>query len=152
MPAAKERAIDPPELGAQRDAARQMFEAKEVDYNPRKPFYLTIAGLVTAGACSGGYVWWQMQPRYAVNTAAVQNAPKGPPPVAPAPVAAATGAEQEIAPPASPQAAPLAAAPIPQSPSARGGRDVAPTSATEKPAPSTFCLILLKSTALLSLK
>jgi tetratricopeptide (TPR) repeat protein len=119
----------------QRDAARQMFDVKEVDYNPRRPFYLTIGGLIAAGACYGGYVWWQMQPRYSVNAAAVQNAPKGaPPPVAaPAPVAAAAD-------PASAPVAQSAAAPVPQPAPAQQRRGAAAPESdagTEKPTPAT---------------
>lgn len=53
-------------------AAKQMFEAKEVDYNPRRPFYITISVLVLCGAGYGGYVWWQMQPRSIYNAAAAK--------------------------------------------------------------------------------
>ena len=45
-----------------RAAARQMFEAKAMEFSPRRPFYLTL-GLL--GACvfgAIGYFWWQMQP------------------------------------------------------------------------------------------
>ena len=80
-----------------RDAARQMFEVKEVDYNPKRPFYITIGALVTAGLGYGGYVWWQMQPHYAVNTAAVQSAPKAVPrPASPA-TPASPGAPSAVA-------------------------------------------------------
>jgi tetratricopeptide (TPR) repeat protein len=68
-----------PELQAEREAARQLFEAKEVDYNPRRPFYITIGVLVACAVGYGVYLWWQLQPHYAVNTAAIQNAPKAPP-------------------------------------------------------------------------
>ena len=39
-------------LGASQSqaAARQMFEVKEMDYNPRRPFYITIGVLVLCGA------------------------------------------------------------------------------------------------------
>ena len=49
-----------PSMGAERDAARQLFEAKEVEYNPKRPFYITIGVLVLAGVAYGGYVWWEM--------------------------------------------------------------------------------------------
>ncbi len=71
------READPAES---RDAARQMFDAKEVDYNPRRPFHVTVGALLAAGIGYGVYVWWQMQPHYAVNTAAVQSTPQTPPP------------------------------------------------------------------------
>ena len=70
-------------------AARQLFDVKEVDYNPRRPFYITLAVLGLAAVSYGGYLWWQLQPRSLVNTNAVKNpskgAPESPPPVAEAP-------------------------------------------------------------------
>jgi len=101
-----------------RDAARQLFDVKEVDYNPRRPFQLTVAALVTAGVAYGVYLWWQMQPHYAVNTAALQNSPKAvPAPVAPpAETPPATGlretaATQPAAAPAAPAVKPAVPAP-----------------------------------------
>ncbi len=80
-------------------AARQMFEVKEMDYNPRRPFYITLGVLVLCGAGYGGYVWWQMQPRSLYNAAAAKTAPKGveetpsaAPPASPAPTANAEAA------------------------------------------------------------
>jgi tetratricopeptide (TPR) repeat protein len=98
----------------ERDAARQLFEAKEVEYNPKRNFYITIGLLLTAGAGYGGYVWWQMQPKSAYSTAAVQNAPKAAPAAqvnqAPAPQATPVGAETPQVPAAtSPGAPPVAA-------------------------------------------
>ena len=63
----------------ERAAARQVFEVKEVDYNPKRPFYIAL-GLL--GACAVGYgiyLWWQLQPRTTVNPATIQNAPKSAP-------------------------------------------------------------------------
>ncbi len=60
---------------ADRAAARKVFEVKEVDYNPRRPFYITIGLLGLCAIGYGTYVWWQMQPRSAYNAAAVKNAP-----------------------------------------------------------------------------
>ncbi len=81
-----------------RDAARAMFDVKEVDYNPRRPFYITVAALLTAGVGYGVYVWWQMQPHYAVNTSAVNVA------AAPKPAEPASPAQQaaSVPPPAAP--------------------------------------------------
>ncbi len=51
---------------ADRAQAQQLFQVKEMDYNPRRPFYLTLGALALVGLGYGGYVWWQMQPRYSV--------------------------------------------------------------------------------------
>ena len=60
----------PPLSEPERAAARQVFEAKEMDYNPRRPFYITMGVLVTAAMGYGGYVWWQLQPKAIYNSAA----------------------------------------------------------------------------------
>ena len=51
---------------AERTQAQQLFQVKEMDYNPRRPFYLTLGALALAGLCYVGYVWWQMRPKYAI--------------------------------------------------------------------------------------
>lgn len=81
-------AVSAPTPNPQRTAARQVFEAKEVDYNPKRPFYITLGALGLAAFGYGGYLWWQLQPKYSVNTATIQNAPKSSPiskPLAPPP-------------------------------------------------------------------
>jgi Tfp pilus assembly protein PilF len=78
---------------ADQAVARQVFEAKGglEDYNPRKPFYYTVGALGVFAACTIGYFWWQLQPRYIVAPSAVANAPARPPePVAPPAAAVAT--------------------------------------------------------------
>ncbi len=106
-------------LGASQSqaAARQMFEVKEMDYNPRRPFYITIGVLVLCGAGYGGYVWWQMQPRSLYNAAAAKAAPKGveeapaaAPPANPGPAA---NAQAGAAAPANHQQAPAVATAAP---------------------------------------
>jgi len=116
-----------------REAARQMFDVKEVDYNPRRPFYITIGALVTAGIGYAGYVWWQMQPHYPVNTAAVQAAPKA--------------ASRPTSSPASPVAATAVseAAPAPNTtpvnpPAARGAAEQPPTALAPPAAPPAAAL------------
>ncbi len=95
---------------AERAQAQQLFEAKEMDYNPRRPFYITVSALVLIGACYGGYVWWQMQPKYSYAVAPAQPRPAetAPPAGPPAPAAAAP----TLAKPA-PAAAPVPATPAP---------------------------------------
>ena len=89
---------------AERAQAQQLFQVKEMDYNPRRPFYLTLAALGLIGVCYGGYVWWQMQPKYAYTIAQAQSRPPetSPPPVAPTPpvVAAAPAPAPAIPTPA----------------------------------------------------
>ena len=88
---------------AGRAQAEQLFQVKEMDYNPRRPFYLTLAALGVAAVGYGGYVWWQMQPHYAfAGGQAVAGAPT-------AQVAAASVAQAPSQPPAAPVAAPQAA-------------------------------------------
>ncbi len=86
----------------ERDAARRMFEAKGVEYNPKRNFYIVIGMLVAAGAGYAGYVWWQLQPKYSYPRPAPQveapvQAPA--PPVAQAPKAPAAAAAAPVAPP-----------------------------------------------------
>src|SRR5207245_4953431 len=57
-PSAKES-----ERSVERAQAQQLFQVKEMDYDPRRPFYLTLATLALVGLVYGGYVWWQMQPK-----------------------------------------------------------------------------------------
>jgi tetratricopeptide (TPR) repeat protein len=104
-------------LGAERARAQQLFEAKEMDYNPRRPFYLTVSALVLIGVCYGGYVWWQMQPRYSYSVAQTQpRTAEAAPPAATQPSVAAvpvpaTPAQAASAPAAAPAATAAAKAP-----------------------------------------
>src|SRR5260221_7335213 len=94
---------------AERAQAQQLFQVKEMDYNPRRPFYLTLGALALVGVCYAGYVWWQMRPKYAVPPVELQARPvatPAPPVVASAP--AATPSQPDTAPP---PPAPQAAAP-----------------------------------------
>ncbi|MBI4291396.1 MAG: tetratricopeptide repeat protein [Betaproteobacteria bacterium] len=142
-------------MGDAREAARRLFEAKEeVNYNPKLPFYITLAVLGLTGAGYAGYVWWQMQPRYAYSAAAIQGAAKAAPspqaaqgPAPPTPQAQALPpgtAGQPLPPeprpaPRAPQAVPeLAAAPAPAAPGApalrRGGSGPAQATSGSIPA------------------
>jgi tetratricopeptide (TPR) repeat protein len=55
------------------EAARRLFEVKEVEYNPRRPFYLTLIALGVVGIAYGFYVWWQLQPKYSYNVQALRD-------------------------------------------------------------------------------
>ncbi|TMG94359.1 MAG: tetratricopeptide repeat protein, partial [Betaproteobacteria bacterium] len=95
---------------AERAQAQQLFQVKEMDYNPRMPFYLSLAALALVGLGYGGYVWWQMRPKYSVPPVEMQARPVATPAqsvTASAPVAEPS---QPAAPPP-PVQAPQAAAP-----------------------------------------
>src|SRR5882762_9783059 len=102
---------------AERAQAQQLFQVKEMDYNPRRPFYLTLGALALVGLGYGGYVWWQMQPRYSpVQTQARPVAAPAQSAATPAPVAAPS--EPAAAPP--PAQATQAAAPVSARPAVPG--------------------------------
>ncbi len=157
-PVAEPDVVSPVTPNPQRAAARKMFEAKEVDYNPKRNFYLTLGALGLAAVGYGGYLWWQLQPRYTVNTAAVQSSAKAapiasapppqlaPPPDSPASPGAAPAADsaQPAAAPASPPVAnqpatlPAPAAPVaaPQAPAPQA--KPAPVTAAASPTPASL--------------
>jgi len=96
----------------ERAQAQQLFQVKEMDYNPRRPFYLTLGALALVGLGYGGYVWWQMQPKYTIPPVATQPRPvetPAQPATAPAPAAPS----QPAAAPSVPAQAPLAVVPAP---------------------------------------
>ncbi len=96
---------------AERARAQQLFQVKEMDYNPRRPFYLTLGALALVGLGYGGYAWWQMRPRYSIPPVEMQARPVATPAqsvTASAPVA--TPSQPAAAPPP-PAQAPQAAAP-----------------------------------------
>ena len=94
----------------ERDAARRMFEAKEIEYNPKRNFYIVIGLLVAAGAGYAGYVWWQLQPKYHYPKPAAEIAAASP---APAPQAG-KAVQASAAAAAPPLAPPVPAAPEPK--------------------------------------
>lgn len=120
-----------PVVSNDRDSARQLFEAKEVNYNPKRPFHITLAVLALIGAGYAGYVWWQMQPRYAYSAAAVEAAAKA----APSPQAQAPAAPmpqgQTVPPGSAAQTPALEAKPVP---AAKAATSVAELTAPSAPA------------------
>jgi len=101
---------------AQQKQAQQLFEAKELDVNPRRPFYITIGALGLFALGTVGYFWYQLQPRsaFAPLPPSKQAAP---PPLAAAPAApaAAAPATATVAPPMGTQpAAPAAGGAAPR--------------------------------------
>ncbi len=92
----------------ERAQAQQLFQVKEMDYNPRRPFYLTLGALAVVGLGYAGYVWWQMRPRYSVPPVEMQARPVATP--------APTTASATVARPSQPDAAPPPPAPQPAVP------------------------------------
>jgi len=85
-PAPVETDYSPPSETQERKQAQQLFEAKELDVNPRKPFYYTVGALALFAVGTVGYFWYEMQPKnnYKIPPPSAQPAP---PPVAAAPAA-----------------------------------------------------------------
>src|SRR5213592_1085971 len=92
---------------SERAQAQQLFQVKEMDYNPRRPFYLTLGALVLVALGYGGYVWWQMRPRYSVPPVEMQARPVATP-------AQSAPASAPVAEPSQPAAAPPAPVQAPQ--------------------------------------
>jgi len=149
-----ETAYSPPGETAERKQAQQLFEAKELDVNPRKPFYLTVGALALFALGTVGYFWYEMQPKnnYTLPPPSAQPAPIAAAPAAPTAPAAEPGAPAAatVTPPVGTQpampatagstarAAP-AAAPVPAAPrnlvNARQGAPAAATAGAAAAAP-----------------
>jgi tetratricopeptide (TPR) repeat protein len=104
-----------PSEAGERKQAQQLFEAKEMDVNPRRPFYLTVGALGLFALGTVGYFWYEMQPKnnYKIPPPSAQAAA---PIVAAAPAAsepAAAPAAATVTPPTgtSPEAAAMTGAP-----------------------------------------
>ncbi len=104
-----EPTYSPASEAAERRQARQMFEAKELDVNPRKPFYITVGALGLFALGTVGYFWYQLQPRSAFTTPARSTKAAPSPAAAPLPDAAAPLPIAARAMPASAADAPAAA-------------------------------------------
>jgi len=95
---------------AERAQAQRVFQVKEMDYNPRRPFYFTVGALVIVGVGYAGYVWWQLQPRSSLTVTAssatalrtVTPVQAPPPPAPPVAVAGTVPSAPAVAPPISP--------------------------------------------------
>jgi tetratricopeptide (TPR) repeat protein len=110
--------------GAERAAARKVFEAKFREPNPRLPFYITLGVLGAFAVGTAGYFWYQLRPPPAlVNT--------NPPPSGEQPVLAATpapsAATQAAAAPALAQIPGLPASPPTSAPVAAPAGPAAPS-------------------------
>ena len=116
--------LEEPEYSApseidERKQAQQLFEAKEMDVNPRKPFYITVGALVLFALGTVGYFWYELQPKnnYKIPPPLAQSVapPVAAPPMAAAPAAGpAPPAASTVTPPSGSQpalATPAASAP-----------------------------------------
>jgi Flp pilus assembly protein TadD len=137
----------PPREDDDRAAARQMFEAKTPEYDPRRPFFIVVGLLGIAILGTVGYFLWEFfgpkpsfyRPPVAATPPAAPPAaapaPPQPPASTPAPVAAAPAPSDpppapSAAPPSAPTAAPAGAAAVPAAP------QPAPSGATRRPEPT----------------
>ena len=125
-PQPRAMAMEEPEFSApsdmdERKQAQQLFEAKEMDVNPRKPFYITVGALGLFALGTAGYFWYELQPKnnYKIPPPSAQPAP---PPVAAPPLAAAPPSE-------------MAAAPAPAGSAAAAVSTVTPPSGTQPAQP-----------------
>ncbi|TMH49514.1 MAG: tetratricopeptide repeat protein [Betaproteobacteria bacterium] len=96
---------------AERAQAQQLFQVKEMDYNPRRAFHLTLGALALVGLGYAGYVWWQMRPKYAVPPVELQARPVATPAQSATASAPAAEPSQPAAAPPPPVQAPQAPAP-----------------------------------------
>ncbi len=126
---------------AERAQAQQLFQVKEMDYNPRRPFYLTLGALALVGLGYAGYVWWQMRPRYSIPPAEMQARPVATPAQSATASASAAAPSEPAAAPALPAQAPQAPAParttVPGIPPIQPVRPPRPRSAVAPGASST---------------
>lgn len=124
-----------------RAAARQLFEAKSGDYEPRRPFYLIVGALGVVTLAVVGYFAYQVfapRPSFYTGPAGGTQTPPAPPVAAVTPPAApAATPPVAVAPPAQPApAAPVAAAPAPEEPKAvPRPPQPAPSGAVAQPGP-----------------
>ena len=105
-------------------SARQLFEAKDMDYNPRRPFFIPVGALGVGALAVIGYFLFQI---YAPRPSFYTGAAAKPTPIATAPAPPAAPATQPSAAPATPATASAA-------PAAPSGATVP---AAPQPAPST---------------
>jgi len=147
VPAGRVPESDTTQQDADREAARQLFEAHSADYDPRRPFKLVLVGLGVAAIGIVVYFWWQTQPR---SLSVAQRPPPPPPsqqiaaapPPAPAPVPQAEPSPPAPVPEPQPSASPVVVAAAPQAaPEAAVPAPPQPMPAirrTPRPSPSTL--------------
>ena len=146
----------PPADTEGRMQAQQLFEAKDLDVNPRKPFYLTVGALGVFALCAVGYFWYELQPkntyklpppsaRPALPPVAAAQAPPATEPGTPAVTTVAPHAGTQLPIPtrgdsamrAAPASTPAATPPGPRGPAfARRGSAESGISAAPRPGPA----------------
>ena len=114
----------------ERAAARQVFAAKQMDYNPRRPFYITVGLLALCAIGAMGYIFWELQPKSNFSSARTTTPPSTPAPsVATAPISPPPRPAPVTSTPIA--SAPIASAPI--TPPSAVPAQVAPTPAVPAP-------------------
>ena len=136
LPPPRAAPIEEPEFTApsesmERKQAQQLFEAKELDVNPRKPFYITLGALGLFALGTVGYFWYEMQPKNNYNIPPPSAQPAAAPVAVAPPPAAAPGTE-----PAAPPAASTVTPPSGSQPPAPGPLAAAPAAAPPAAAPA----------------
>ena len=122
-------------------SARQLFEAKDMDYNPRRPFFIAVGALGVAAVAAIGYFLLQIYapgPSFYTGPAGGKSTPIATAPAPSGPPAAAAPAAPVASPSASPAtaAAPVAAvSPAPQPAPSAGATRPAPAAAAGVPGP-----------------
>ncbi len=127
----------PPSETVERKQAQQLFEAKELDVNPRKPFYLTVGALGLFALGTVGYFWYQLQPRSAFR-APQPSAQPAPPPAAAAPAAPAALPDAQTATTVTPPGGTQPAEPATLAPAQRAATASAPASVPAAPRGPAF--------------
>jgi len=116
-------------------SARQLFEAKDMDYNPRRPFFIAVGVLGLAAVAAVGYFFFQIYapgPSFYTGPAGGGKST----PIAAAPTPSGTPAAAAPAAPA-PPAQPSAPVAPPSASPATVAAPVAAVSPAPQPAPST---------------
>lgn len=115
----------PPSETLERKQAQQLFEAKELDVNPRKPFYFTVGALGLFALGTVGYFWYEMQPKnnYKIPPPSAQPAAL---PVAAAPASPVASADAPAATTVTPPVGTQPAAPGTSDPNRRTAPVAAP--------------------------
>lgn len=124
----------PPDEPEERKQAKQLFEVKEMDVNPRRPFYITLGVLGLFALGTVGYFWYQLQPRSFVSSTAVATKPTAAP-IAAAPPLPAAPITAPTAPAAATVAPPTGQQPIAGKPDASARDKATVAAATAATAP-----------------
>lgn len=96
-----------------RDTARRVFEAKQLDYNPRRPFFITLAAVGLAGVGAAGYLAWEWNQSTRSNFAVAPRPPATSAPTAPQATSTAAPLPPTTSPVTEPATPPTQASPLP---------------------------------------